>query len=213
MAISMMGQPPGGPMMGGGANVGGQQLDTAETANKPQADDQDGATFTAMVAGLRAHIFGKGEQGIVEQLSQAQGEELGRVMGEITFALVQEAAHQAEQSGRELSMDILMGVATEVIDDLTDLIDAHGIEVTDKDREYALLYAQQLYQQTLNPSDEEQAAAKQQLAQFKQGGELDTATKYVQQRGMEAGVDPFDVAHMTPEGEGKPGMMGKQPKG
>lgn len=210
MAINMMGQPPGGPMMSGGENVGGQ-LDTAATANKPQAEDQDGATFTAMVAGLRGHIFGKGEQGIVEQLTKAQGDEIGRVMGEITFALVQEAAHQAESAGRELSMDILLGVATEVIDDLSELMDAHGVTITDKDREYALLYAQQLYQQSLDPSEEEQAAAKQQLAALKQDGSVDTATKYVQQRGMEAGVDPFDVAHMTPEGEGRPGMMGRKP--
>lgn len=181
------------------------QLDDAQSARAPQQQDPEADTYATMVAGLRDHIFGKGEQGIVEQIQQA--DEPGRVMGEITFALVQEAAHQAEQAGRELSMDILMGVATEVIDDLTQLMEAHGMEVKQQDREYALLYAQQLYVQSSNPTDDERNAAKQTLAGMKEDGSLDTATKYVQQRGAENGTDPFDVAGMD---EGKPGMMGEK---
>lgn len=179
-------------------------MDTPKTANQPQvqgASEED--TFVMMVSGLRSHIFGPAESGIVEQLSQAPEGEIGRVMGEITFALVQEAAHQAEENGRELTMDILMGVATEVIDDLAELADAYGMPVQDKDREYALLFAQQLYVDNSNPSDDERNAAKQTLAQMKQDGSVDTATKYVQQRGAEEGVDPFGVGQMTD----KPGMM------
>lgn len=180
-----------------------RMMDTPESAAQPQvqggASEED--TFVMMVSGLRSHIFGKGEQGIVEQMAQA--DEIGRVMGEITFALVQEAAHQAEENGRELSMDILMGVATEVIDDLAELAIASGMEVQDKDREYALLFAQQLYVDNSNPSDDERNIAKQSLAAMKEDGSVDTATKYVQQRGAEEGVDPFDVEHMGD----KPSMM------
>lgn len=180
-----------------------KMLDTPQTANQPQVQGggSEEDTFVMMVSGLRNHIYGNAEQGIVEQLQQAPEGEIGRVMGEITFALVQEAAHQAEENGRELSMDILMGVATEVIDDLAELADAHGMQVQDKDREYALLFAQQLYVDNSDPSEDEQNAAKQTLAQMKQDGDVDVATHYVQQRGTEEGVDPFDVAGMSGPGQ------------
>lgn len=185
--------------MGGGQG----QLDTAATANKPQAGDPDSVTYATMVAGLREHVFGKGEQGIMSALQGVDPKDIGRVLGEVVFALVQEAAKQAQQAGRELDMDILLGVATELIDDITELLDAHGIKLSQQDREYALLYAQQLYVQSYNPTDDDRNAARQQLAQYKQDGSVDTAVKYVQQRGMENGTDPFGVQQM------QPGLMSK----
>lgn len=181
----------------------GMMLDTAQTARQPQAQDPDEELFVMLVSGLRQHIFGPGEKGIIETLSQA--DDMGRVLGEVTFSLVREAAHQAEQNGKELVWDVLIGVATEVIDDITELMAAHGVEITDKDREYALLYAQQVYVETSNPSTEDRQAAQQQLGEFQQTGELDQAVSYVQQRGTEAGADPFGVDQM-----GGPGMMQEQ---
>lgn len=178
------------------------QLDTAATAKQAQASaPDDEKTYTMMVAGLREHVFGKGEQGIVEACQEA--DDLGRVVGEIVFSLVREAAKQAEEAGAELDMDILMGVATELIDDITELLEAHGIELEQKMREYALLFAQQLYVENHQPSDEEREVAKQELAAAKQDGRVDQAVKYVQQRGMEEGVDPFGVGEQQ-----RPGMMG-----
>lgn len=193
---------PRAQMMGGAPAPG---LDTAETAAQPQAGDPDTETFETMVAGLRDHVFGKGEEPIVKRMQEA--DDPGRVMGEIVFALVSEAAKQAEQAGRELDMDILMGVATELIDDLTELMAAHGVELTDKQREYALLVAQQLHVESSEPSDDDRNIAKQQLAEFKQGGEMDSAVQYVQQRGAEEGADPFGVGEMQ---SARPGMMGKE---
>lgn len=181
------------------------QLDTAQTATQPQSQDPSAEVFATMTAGLREHVFGKGEQGIVEAMKSA--DDPGRVMGEIVFALVQEAAHQAEEQGAEMTMDILLGVATELIDDITELMDAYGMKLDDKQREYALLYAQQLYVDSSNPSPDERRAAQQDLAGMQQDGSLDTAVSYVQQRGTEAGVDPFGVNQM---GEERPGMMGRK---
>lgn len=170
------------------------ELDTAQTARQPQANDPDEEMFVMMVAGLRKHIFGPGEQGIVKTMTEA--DDPGRVMGEITFSLVREAAHQAEEAGKELVWDVLIGVATEVIDDITELMEASGMEITDKDREYALLYAQQLYVDSSEPTPEDREAAKQQLSEFQQSGEVDQTVSYIQQRGTEAGVDPFGVESM-----------------
>lgn len=195
-AAAPQGQPqPGQPQPG--------QLDTAQTAGQPQEGDPDTVTFETMVAGLREHVFGKGEAAIVERMKSA--DDPGRVCGEIVFALVREAAKQAEQAGRELDMDILMGVATELIDDLTELMAAHGIELDDKAREYALMVANQLYVESAQPSDDERNMAKQSLSEMRQSGDVDEAVKYVQQRGAEAGSDPFGVSQM-PE---RPGMMAK----
>lgn len=181
------------------------QLDTAQTAAQPQAADPDAEVFATLTAGLREHVYGKGEQGIVEAMKAA--DDPGRVMGELVFALVQEAAHQAEAQGAQLTMDILMGVATELIDDITELMEAYGMPLDDKAREYALLYAQQLYVDNSNPSADERRAAQQDLSVMQQDGSLDTAVSYVQQRGTEAGVDPFGVEQM---GEEPPGMMGRK---
>lgn len=170
------------------------ELDTAQTAAQPQAQDPDEEMFVVMTAGMRQHIFGKGEAGIVKRMQEA--DDPGRVMGEIVFALLREVGHQAEEQGKELVWDVLIGVATEMIDDITELMSAHGMDLTDQQREYALLYAQQLYVETYQPSTDERAAAQQQLGQFQQSGEFDQAVSYIQQRGMEAGVDPFGVEQM-----------------
>lgn len=178
----MMGQPPA--------------LDTAATANQPQVDEAaQTETFEAMVAGLRDYIFAAGEQGIVERMGSGDGEP-GKLLGEIVYGLVKEGADQAEKAGKPIDWDMMMGVATQLIDDIVDLMGAHGMEIAPKDKEFALLYAQQLYVEQQQPDDEQRNAAKQDLAQLKQNGDVDTATKYVQMRGQEAGGDPFGVNEM-----------------
>jgi hypothetical protein len=183
------------------------RMDTAQTAKQPQVSGADEEkVFTMMVAGLREHVFGKGEQGIVKRMSEAEAEDVGRVCGEMVFSLVREAAKQAESAGHELSIDMLLGVATELIDDISELMEAYGKPMDEKQREFALLYAQQLYVENSNPTDEEREAAKQSLSAMRESGDVATATEYVQQRGAEAGADPFGVAEMKP----KPGMMAKE---
>lgn len=183
-----------GMMMGGGGDPAAQPMDTAMTARQPQQVDPNDEAFATAVAGLREYIFGAGEAGIVQALSGA--DDIGRVMGEITYSLVSEAGHQAEEAGAAMVWDVLIGVATEVIDDLSELAMANDIEVTAKDQEYALLYAQQLYVESSDPSNEERQDAQMQLAEFQQSGELDEAVSYVQQRGAEEGADPFGVQSM-----------------
>lgn len=183
-------------------NNGMMGSDAAQRARQPQEVDPDDELFGSLVSGLRAHIFGQGEASIIEQLQQA--DDIGRVMGEITFALLRESMQQAQDQGAEPVWDVLIGAATEVIDDLAELATAHGLKVGDREREYALLFAQQLYVETSNPSPDERQAAQQQLGELKQGGEFDQAVSYVQQRGTEAGVDPFGVEQMQPR------MMGQE---
>lgn len=183
-------------------------LDTPQTAKQPQVDPQDDL-FGKFVSALRNHVFGKGEGGIMRALEQAPPEDIGRVIGEMVFTMVQEVAHQAEGKGMELEYDMLIGVATEVIDDITELAEASGLDVNDEQREYALLYAQQLYVESSQPSEDEREAAKQDLALLKKDGAVDEATEYVQMRGTQAGADPFGVSEMD-EKPARPGLMGEQ---
>lgn len=182
--------------------MAGMMLDNQQSAMQPQAGDPDAEVFAQISAALRAHVFGQGEQGILSAIKEA--DDKGRVCGEIVFALVREAATQAEEAGKELDMNILMGVATELIDDISDLLEAHGMPLSDQEREYALLFAQQLYVDNSNPDNDDRNAAKQALSMYREEGAVDTAVKYVQQRGTEAGVDPFGVEQM------QPGMMGDE---
>lgn len=178
-------------------------LDDARSARQPQAVDPSDDLFAAMVASLRTHIFGKGEAGIMRALGETSPQDMGRVIGEMVFAMVQEVAHQAEGKGAELDYDMLIGVATEVIDDVTELAEANGVTVPQDQREFALLYAQQLYVENQKPSDDQREAARQDLAVMKGEGMVDEATSYVQMRGTENGTDPFDVAGMSGPGGGK----------
>lgn len=171
-----------------------QGMDDERTARMPQEADPDERMFAMLTGGLRRHIFGKGEAGIVEQMRNA--DDPGRVMGEITFVLVREAATQAQQKGHELAYEVLIGVATEVIDDITELMQAQGMQIDDRMKEYALMYAQQLYVENHQPSEDERNSAKQELAEAHQSGDMDQAVSYIQQRGMEAGADPFGVNEM-----------------
>lgn len=183
------------------------ELDTQATARGAQTSDPQEEYFATLVAGLRNHIFGKGEGGIVRQLSQA--EDVGRVLGELTFALVSEGVHQLEAKGvREIEYDMVIGVATEVIDDIAELMEAQGKPIDQQTREYGLLFAQQLYIDNQRPSDDQRKAASQDLAMLKQDGAVDTAVKYVQQTGAENGTDPFDVAGMDGGPKKSAGLMG-----
>ena len=187
-------------------------LDDPHTAKQPQSVDPQDDLFGKMVSAMRNHIFGKGEGGIMRGLQEGGQENAGRSIGEMVFALLQEISHQVTQHGGELEYDTLIGVATEAIDDIVELAEANGYDVPDEQREFALLYAQQLYVENQDPTDDEREVAKQDLAQLKQGGDVDQATEYVQMRGAQAGADPFDVAGMG-EGEsggGRPGLMGEQ---
>lgn len=184
------------------------QLDDQATAGQAQASDEETAIYEQMVAGLRNHVFGKGEAGIVERLSQSKSAgQLVQALGETVFILVQEAAHQAEESGVPFDLDTLMGAATQLIDDIADLMEANGKPIPEDIRGDALMMANQLYVESSEPTDDEREAAKMSLAEQQKDGSVNEAVSYVQERGAMNGADPFGTEQMPR----RPGMMGKRP--
>jgi hypothetical protein len=149
-------------------------------------------TFETMVAGLKQHIFGPAEKGILDALKASQN--IAKDVGAMALTLVQTAAEQAEQAGREYDLDMIMGVATEVIDDILELAEAAGIVEDSKDEallEDSLFSAVEAYAQTVEPNSEEAEAAAQMLQQMADEGMVGEAESVIANMGARQGVDPF----------------------
>lgn len=159
---------------------------------KSKAVDPDEALFEEISAGLITYIFGKGEQSISKQLMEAQ--ELGDTIGQVTMTLVQEGMTQASSAGKELDMDIIMGVATEVIDSLIQLADALKLDVGDVEQlqAHSLIAAVNAYIMTASPTPEEREAAMFMLEQMEQDGTVDEGADQLDKLGAEMpeGMDP-----------------------
>lgn len=156
--------------------------------------DGDTEIYETAVAGLRKHIFGPAEAGIREKLRAS--DDVATDVGNMAFALVQQAAQQAEQAGTPMDQEMVIGAATEMIDDLLMVAEAMGlIETADDDalREDSMMSALSSYiqyaQQELGP--EEQQAAQQMLQQMQADGTVDDAASLIAQIGARQGVDPF----------------------
>lgn len=154
--------------------------------------DVDTETFETMVAGLIEHIFGPAEKDMKSMLLNSK--DVGQDIGAATLALVQSAAEQAGQAKRDFDLDMLLGVATEVIDSLMGMAESLGvIESADDDdvRSDALLTAVNGYIATLEPGSEEREAAKQVLQQMMDEGMVGEAESTIAEMGKRRGVDPF----------------------
>lgn len=177
-----------------------------------QAQDDGQATFEKMTAALIKHIFGAGEQGIREQLQSSQ--DLPKDIGTLAYTLVEQGSKQAAEARVDLDLDIVFGVATEVIDSLMQLAEAIGVleSADDQDvREQSLIYAVNAYLALAKPGPEEREAAMQMLEQLSQSGEVDQAAKTLQEVGKKAGVDPFAQQPAPVDGAGGPPQPAEQP--
>lgn len=147
--------------------------------------------FETLVAGLREHIFGAGEEGIVAKLRQSQ--DIHDDIGSMALALIMEGAKQAAQAGVDADFDLLISVGAEVVDDLLEIAEAMGVidEIGDDDREKALLAAIRAYLMSADVPPEEQEAAKQQLQMMQAEGVVDETAERLRGLGERSGVDPF----------------------
>jgi hypothetical protein len=186
----------------------------------PDANDPARVTYETIVAGLTEFMFGKGKDGIVKQL-QSAGKDLTVKMGQITFTLLKQAVEQSKQTQVEIDMEMMMAVATEVIDSLIRMVRALKIKAPADGlmREQALMVATQSYLATTQPGSEEQAAAQQALQQMDADGTMAAGAKTLGGIGKRAGVDPYATAgqaavagaadaEQAPPEQGSPLMQG-----
>lgn len=154
--------------------------------------DVDTETFETMVAGLNQHIFGAAEKDIINQLRSSQN--IAKDVGLMALTLVQTAADQATQAGREFDIGMLIGVASEVIDSMLEIAEAAGFIEDSKDEallEDSMFAAVEGYAATAEPNSDEAEAAQQMLRQMADDGMLAEAEGVVSKMGARQGVDPF----------------------
>jgi len=184
-------QPPQGPPMMQEQGpmpppMAGPQSAPVDGDDNPQAEQQ----FETILAGLLEFIVGKGSAGIEKQLKDAKN--VPEAIGQITFTLIEEASQQAQQAQQELDMDVLFGVAAEVIDSLIRVAQKLGKDIqTEEAREEAMMSALQAFLMTSKADPEQQEIAKQMLAEMAAEGDTDMAAAELQRMGQRAGVDPF----------------------
>ena len=142
------------------------------------ASDEELVEFVALQ--LVQYIHKGGRQTIVQELQS--GQELHEVIGTITYGLVKQAADQGEQDGIALDQDMLIGVATEVIDELFDLAKSLKVEgdYTEDGKAAALMQVMQIHGQSMEGDPEAQAMAQEDLAGMIESGEVDEAQSFFQ---------------------------------
>jgi hypothetical protein len=193
-------------------------MDPMQEQQQTGGDDADTQTFKQMVNGLVGHMFGAGEEGIKKRLRDG-AQQLPQTMGTLALTMIEEATRQADEAGAQYDTDMLLGVASEVIDNLIDMADAMGlIEGTSDDnlREDAMMHAVESYAMTAEPGSEEQEAAQQMLQQFQQDGTMAEAEATIAEMGKRRGVDPFSDGDAPVDGgqsagQPAPGTAGPRP--
>jgi len=183
-------------------------MDANENAQEEAGSPQEVEAYETLVAGIREHIFGKGEAAIRDKLRSSQSIE--EDIGSMVLAMIMEGAKQASSQGIELDFDTIVSAGTEIIDDMFEIAEAMGVvdEVTDDMRSKALLSAVRAYLMSANISEEERAAAQQELQQMQIGGDVDSTASYLSEMGQREGVDPFAEAEQPPPARQRPSIMG-----
>jgi hypothetical protein len=127
---------------------------------------------------VEQHIHGQGKEDILAQLEAAPTAD---TVAKITYDLIVLMAQQAESRGAGLEIEVLMGVATETIDILIEIMEAMGapIEGQDEVREEALIKALILHMEAVEDDPEEKAAAQELLAQLMEDGTMDETMNHI----------------------------------
>lgn len=129
---------------------------------------------------VEQHIHGRKREQILDQFSRNPTAD---AVASITYDLIRKMDEQASQRNSPLELDVLMGVATETIDILVEIMEAMGINMDPNEmREEALMKMVLLHMQFVEDDPEEKAAAQELLMALQEGGEFDQGMEYIQKR-------------------------------
>jgi hypothetical protein len=185
----------------------GQPAQPAQPSGKGPQSSQT-KLFQQLLAGLLQWMWGKGMPDIQRQLQGANNNTLPVVIGHIAFALVQEGVDQGEKAGQTFDTEMLMGVATEVIESLTKMAAGMNMQFNAKALSLrALVQVLSDYADTLPPGSDAQQQAKEAIQELGQGG-MQQGADALKQIGAENGVDPFAGQG---QGQGQPAPPNQPP--
>lgn len=150
--------------------------------------------YETLLAGLLDWVWGKGQADIQRQLQQATPDTLATVIGHIVYALVQQGAEQGHAAGHDFDMDMLLGVATELIESLEKMAGAMNMQFDAQAVALqALTQALNDYADSLPDGSQAQQDAREALKQLSQQ-DLNDAGSTLSEIGQRNGVDPFAQA-------------------
>lgn len=168
------------------------------------ADDRK--LFETLLAGLLDWVWGKGKPDIQRQIQQATPDTLPTVIGHVTFALVQQGVEQGEQAGHDFDTEMLLGVATELIESLEKMAGALGQQFDAKSVSLqALTQVLNDYAESLPDGSQAQKEAQEAMQELSPG-DMDQAAGTLSEIGQQNGVDPF--AQQGGQGGGDPTQQG-----
>lgn len=135
---------------------------------------------TSLVKQVEQHIHGRAREEILAKLEQSPTAD---TMAQIVYDLVMLMDQQASTRGAPLGVDVLMGVATETIDMLIEIMEAMGIKPNvDELREETLIKIILLHMKAVEDDPEEKAAAQELLAELTSDGTMDQVMDHIGQR-------------------------------
>lgn len=153
------------------------------------ADDRK--LFETLLAGLLDWMWGKGKPDIQRQIQQATPDTLPTVIGHITFALVQQGAEQGHAAGHTFDMEMLVGVATELIESLEKMAAAMNIQFDAQAVALqAMTQALNDFAESLPDGSQAQQDAREAIKDFTPE-EFNEAAGTLREIGQRNGVDPF----------------------
>lgn len=174
------------------------------------ADDRK--LYETLLAGLLNWVWGKGQPDIQHQIQAATPDTLPTIIGHITFALVQQGAEQGEQAGHDFDTEMLLGVATELIESLEKM--AAGMDMQFDAKAVSLQALTQVlndYAESLPDGSQAQQEAQQAMRELSPDT-FNQAAGTLQQIGQENGVDPFAQGGGQPQGAPGPEQPGVPPQ-
>ncbi len=137
---------------------------------------------------IEKRIHGPGREQILaafEQDPTADG------VAEIVYEIIVSVASQAESRGAPLDVAILMGVATETIDMLLEILAAMGTDmVVEEMQEESLIKVMMLHMETVQDDPEEVAAAQEMLAEMTGDGTMQAVMNHI---GDKASASPEEM--------------------
>ena len=138
------------------------------------------ALVDKLVSQVERHIHGRGRDEILQKLEQNPTAD---TVAEVTHTTIMDIDTQAAQRGAPLDIEVLLGVATEIIDMLIEIMDAMGIQaVADELREESLIKVALLHMKTVEGDPEQVAAAEEMLATLVQDGTMDMSLNHISEK-------------------------------
>lgn len=156
-----------------------------------------------LVSQVEKHIHGPQREQLLKKL---EANPTADTLAEATYNTIVAIDAQASQRGAGVSLDVLLGVATETIDMLIEIMQAMGIQLNpDEMREETLLKIVMLHMEKVGDDPEEKAAAEAVLAQMVDDGTMGESMDHIVSK-ADASPDEIIAAGGGPPGPQKKPM-------